>query len=138
MADLHAVIRAIEVSLRELDVILDMTSDAVQSKCPSLSQHDHTDTTNRSTGLTDWGSSSRATSALGNFIGLFKILKEAAEIAPVPFLKGAIGTTLVLLQTARVSSTGISRAPHTLIIINLTSDGSIKPRGYAAISFHGE
>jgi hypothetical protein len=40
---------------------------------------------------------------LGKAVGMFMILKEAAEIAPVPFLKGAISTTLVLLQTARVS-----------------------------------
>jgi hypothetical protein len=33
---------------------------------------------------------------------MLKILKEAAELAPVPFLKGAIGTTLALLETARV------------------------------------
>jgi hypothetical protein len=115
-----------------------MTSVARQKKYPSLSQQDHTDTTNGPTGLIAWDPSSRATSVLGKFIGMFKILKEAAEIAPVPFLKGAIGTALVLLQTARVSSTGISRGPYTLIVINLTSDDSIKPRRHAANSFHGE
>jgi hypothetical protein len=39
---------------------------------------------------------------LGASIGVMKICKEAAQIAPVPFLKGAVGTTLVLLETTRV------------------------------------
>jgi hypothetical protein len=35
---------------------------------------------------------------------MLSILNEAAEIAPVPFLKGTIGAALFLLQSARVSS----------------------------------
>jgi hypothetical protein len=55
-----------------------------------------------STGLAVWDSSSCTTSMLGKFIRTFKILKEAAEIALIPFLKGAISAALVLLQTAHV------------------------------------
>jgi hypothetical protein len=40
---------------------------------------------------------------LGKSIGFLKILKEAAGIAPVPFLKGAIGTALVLLEMSQVN-----------------------------------
>jgi hypothetical protein len=65
---------------------------------------------------------------------MFKILKEAAELTPVPFLKGAIGTALILLQTARVSlqSRCLGNMGTTLL-----SDNSVKLRGNAAVSCHG-
>ena len=49
----------------------------------------------------------RGTSArfiLSGTIGILRVLKEAASIAPVPFLNGTISTVLVLLDAANVCS----------------------------------
>jgi hypothetical protein len=63
-------------------------------------QRYNTDTVDTFASSITWGSS-----ILGKSIGFLKILKEAAEIAPVPFLKGTIGTALALLEMSQVSFT---------------------------------
>jgi hypothetical protein len=47
-------------------------------------------------------SSSRVSPILGGSIAILRVLKEAAGIAPVPFLKGAISTALTLAEAAHV------------------------------------
>jgi hypothetical protein len=46
-----------------------------------------------STSRSDW---------LSHFIYIVKILKDAADLVPVTYVKGAIGTIVILLETVQV------------------------------------
>lgn len=71
----------------------------IKNKYPILLQHNHADTADTLASSVTRDSSS----ILGKSIGFLKILKEAAGIAPVPFLRGAIGTALVLLEMSQTT-----------------------------------
>jgi hypothetical protein len=47
-------------------------------------------------------SSSSCSDWLSHCIHIAKILKEAADLVPVTYLKGAIGTVVILLETVEV------------------------------------
>lgn len=82
------------MNTRTTETIFCNTHGPIQNKCPSLALPKELD-------ITDTPEDPTST-ALGSTIGVLNILKEAAGIAPVPFLKGAISTVLILLETVRV------------------------------------
>ena len=85
--ELQTTISTIEVSTTGVADYLLLTCMIGQVECPILARRD-----------------ASAGFILSGTIGILRILKEAADIAPVPFLKGTIGTVLILLESAKVCS----------------------------------
>ena len=85
--ELQTTISTIEVSTTGIVDYLLLTCMIGQVECPILARRD-----------------ASAGFILSGTIGILRILKEAADIAPVPFLKGTIGTVLILLESAKVCS----------------------------------
>jgi len=52
--------------------------------------------------VSDESRQDRVSSGFDIVVDILKVLKEASGMAPVPFLKGALGTALVLFETAQV------------------------------------
>ena len=128
LEDLQAVVSASKVGQHQLNEAHLMF--IVQNKYHIVLQRNHADTADTLASSITWDSSSK----LGKSIGFLKILNEAAGIAPVPFLKGVIGTALVLLQMSQVSFAVKSLQCLRTHITELPPDHPGKPRGYGPLS----